>query len=149
MNYQDHLTKFTILCPLKSKTAKEVAYQLMDMFCMFGAPFILQSDNGREFANKIVQILAEMWPGMKLMHGKPRQSQGSVERSNQEVRDMVVAWMSDTNTKTWSEELSLPKARKTKLCSQALRQVIVRLYLELHRGSDLWILPSLKTYSSI
>jgi len=52
MNYQDHLTKFTILHPLKSKTAEEVAYQLIDIFCMFGAPFILQSDNGREFANK-------------------------------------------------------------------------------------------------
>jgi len=86
-NYQDHLTKFTILCPLKSKTAKEVAYQLMDIFCMFGDPFILQGDNGRKFANKIIQNLADMWPRMKLVHGKPRhsQSQGSVKRSNQDV----------------------------------------------------------------
>jgi len=47
-----------------------------------------------------------MWPGMKLVHGKPRhsQSQGSVERSTQDVRNMV-AWMSDNNTKTWSEGL--------------------------------------------
>jgi len=87
MNYQDHLTKFTILRPLKSKTAEEVAYQLLYIFCMFSAPFILQSDNDREFANKIIQNLADMWPGMKLVHGKPRhsQSQGSVERSNQDV----------------------------------------------------------------
>jgi hypothetical protein len=28
------------------QTAEEVAYQLMDIFCIFGAPFILQSDNG-------------------------------------------------------------------------------------------------------
>jgi hypothetical protein len=99
MNYQEHLTKFTIRRPLKSKTAEEVAYQLMDIICMFGAPFILQSDNGREFANKIIQNLAEMWPGMKLVHGKQRCSrrQGSVDRSNQDVRDMQVAWMSDNN----------------------------------------------------
>ena len=85
------------------QTAEEVAYQLMDIFCMFGAPFILQSDNGREFANKIIQNLADMWPCvMKLVRGKPRhsQSQGSVERSNQDVRDMLVAGMSDKNTKT-------------------------------------------------
>ena len=102
MNYQDHLTKFTILRPPKSKTAEEVAYQLMDIFCMFGAPFILQSDNGREFANKIIQKLADMWPGRKFMYGKPRysESQGSVERSNQDVRDIFVAWVSDNNTKT-------------------------------------------------
>jgi len=89
------------------QTAKEVAYQLMDIFYMFGGPFILQSDNGREFADKIIQNLADMCPGMKLVHGKPRysQSQGSVERSNQDVRDMLVAWMSDNNTKTWSEVL--------------------------------------------
>jgi len=34
------------------QTAEEVAYQLMDIFRMFGAPFILQSDNGREFAKE-------------------------------------------------------------------------------------------------
>jgi len=87
MNYQDHLTKLTILRPLKSKTVEEVAYQLTDIFCMFGVPFILNSDNDREFSNKIIQNLADMWPGMKLVHAKPRysQSQGSVERSNQDV----------------------------------------------------------------
>src|SRR5215510_10483839 len=114
MNYQDHLTKFTILRPLKSKTAEEVAYQLMDIFCMFGAPFILQSDSGCEFSNKIIQNLADMWPGMKLVQGKPRhsQSQGSVERSNQDIRDMLVAWMSDNNTKTWSEGLRFIQSKK-------------------------------------
>jgi len=60
MNHQDHLTKFTVLHPLKRKTADEVDYQLMDIFCMFGAPFILQSDNGRQFANKIIQNLADV-----------------------------------------------------------------------------------------
>jgi IS30 family transposase len=122
MNYQDHLTKFTILCPLESKTAEEVAYQLMDIFCMFGAPFILQSDNGREFANKIIQNLADMWPEMKFVHGKPRhpQSPGSVERSNQDVRDMLVVWMSDNNTKNWSEGLRFIQSKK----NQALHAVI-------------------------
>jgi len=55
------------------QTDEEVAYQLMDIFCMFGAPSILQSDNGRKFVNKM-QNLADMRPGMKLVHGKPRHS---------------------------------------------------------------------------
>ncbi|XP_025261981.1 KRAB-A domain-containing protein 2-like [Camponotus floridanus] len=71
MNYQDHLTKFTILRPLKTKTAEEVAYQFIDIFCLFGCPH----------------------------------SQGSVERSNQDIRDMLVAWMADNNTEKWSEGL--------------------------------------------
>ena len=56
MNYQDHLTKFVCLRPLKSKTAEEVAYHLVDIFCDKGAPHILQSDNGREFSNKVCSI---------------------------------------------------------------------------------------------
>ena len=62
------------------QTAEDLACQLMDIYCLFGAPFILQSDIGREFANKIIQNLAYMWPGMELVHGKLRhsQSQGSV-----------------------------------------------------------------------
>jgi hypothetical protein len=64
--------------------AEEVACQLMVIFCMFGATFILQRDNGREFANKIIHNLADLWPGMKLVHVKARhsQSQGLAERSN-------------------------------------------------------------------
>jgi len=46
MVYQDHLTKFVILRPLTRKRAEEVAYVLIDIFTTFGAPAILQSDNG-------------------------------------------------------------------------------------------------------
>ena len=48
LHYQDHFTQFTILRPLKSKTAAEVAYNLLDIILILGAPMILQSDNGHE-----------------------------------------------------------------------------------------------------
>jgi hypothetical protein len=35
--YQDHFTKFVSLRSLKTKTASEVAYNLIDIFCIFGA----------------------------------------------------------------------------------------------------------------
>ena len=57
LNYQDHLTKMVVLRPLKTKTAEEVAYHLVDFFCDKGSPHVLQSDNGREFANKICQCI--------------------------------------------------------------------------------------------
>ena len=34
--YQDHLTKFIVLRPLKRKTAEEVVRTLMDIFCLIG-----------------------------------------------------------------------------------------------------------------
>ena len=98
MVYQDHLTKFCVLRPLTSKRAAEVAYQLLDIFLLFGAPCILQSDNGSEFTAQIIVELKELWPDLVLVHGKPRhpQSQGSVERANCDIKDMLVAWLGKT-----------------------------------------------------
>ncbi|KFM71468.1 KRAB-A domain-containing protein 2, partial [Stegodyphus mimosarum] len=42
LNSQDHLTKFILLRALKSKRAEEVAYQLLDVFSIMGAPNVLQ-----------------------------------------------------------------------------------------------------------
>ena len=52
--YQDHLTKSCVFRALTSKFTTEVAFQLMDIFLLFGAPVILQSDNGSEFTTKII-----------------------------------------------------------------------------------------------
>ena len=52
--YQDHLTKFVQLRPVTSKREPEIAYQLLDIFRIFGSPIILQSDNGREFVNSVI-----------------------------------------------------------------------------------------------
>ncbi|XP_060524468.1 KRAB-A domain-containing protein 2-like [Cylas formicarius] len=73
-----------------------------------GAPIILQSDNGREFANRIIKNLAEMWPGLKLVHGKPRHSQNQrfVGRSNQDER------LADQHTTKWSEGLRFVQSNK-------------------------------------
>ena len=116
MVYQDHLTKFVVLRPLKSKTAEEVAYNLIDIFTLLGAPSILQSDNGREFANKVVSNLKEYWPTLKIVHGKPRhsQSQGSVERANQDIENMLCTWMQDEKTDKWSEGIRFVQLMKNR-----------------------------------
>ncbi|GBP20844.1 KRAB-A domain-containing protein 2 [Eumeta japonica] len=73
-------------------------------FLEFGAPYILQSDNGREFTAKIIAEMVNMWPDCKIIHGTPRhpQTQGSVERSNQDVENMLRAWMRDNNSTNWA-----------------------------------------------
>ena len=38
MVYQDHLTKWTVLRPLKTKKAEEIAENLVNTFCHFGSP---------------------------------------------------------------------------------------------------------------
>ena len=46
------------------QTAEEVAYQLMDMFCMFGGPFILQSEMAANLQTKYYKtwlICGQVW----------------------------------------------------------------------------------------
>jgi hypothetical protein len=48
-----------------------------------------------------------MWNYIKIVHGQPRQSesQGSVERANQDVENMLAKWLETNNTAMWSEGL--------------------------------------------
>ena len=64
---------------------------------------ILQSDNGREFVNEVIPKVMSMWTDVVIVHGRPRhpQSQGSVERANQDVEIMLGNWMTEHNGKNW------------------------------------------------
>ncbi|CAF1686885.1 unnamed protein product [Rotaria magnacalcarata] len=114
VNYQDHFTKFCILRPLKTKTACEVAYQLLEIFTILGVPVILQSDSGREFVAKIIQELVDMWSGVKIVHGRARypQSQGSVERCKQDIKQLIGTWIRENQSKKWSHGLRFVQFQK-------------------------------------
>ncbi|XP_028140049.1 uncharacterized protein LOC114334213 [Diabrotica virgifera virgifera] len=86
-------------------------------------PIILQSVNGREFSNIIIEELCSMWKDLKIVHGKPRnsQSQGSVANKDTEnilVQRKVHSWKTIKQTSgqlsrgssicTIHQELSLP-----------------------------------------
>ena len=82
----DVCTAFTVIHALKTKEMEEVARRLWEVFTDFGTPKVLQSDNGTEFVNKVLNALT-------IIHGiEPRLSaaynprtNGLVERTNKEV----------------------------------------------------------------
>ncbi|KRZ48968.1 KRAB-A domain-containing protein 2 [Trichinella nativa] len=84
MTYLNHFTKFCILSPLMLKRAEEVASKLLKIFLTFGAPSILQSDNGQEFSYVIIAELKTCWPELKL------------------VTDKLAIWMRENGCKRWS-----------------------------------------------
>ena len=49
LDYQDHGIKFCQLRALTQRTHRAVALELIQIFCLFGQPSILQADNGKEF----------------------------------------------------------------------------------------------------
>lgn len=102
---QDHLTKFLCLRPLISKEAVNVASELFHIFCTFGAPSILQTDNGTEFKNQLLQQFQDIWPEIEIRHGRPRhpQSRGSIESANKTIKNMLTAWLKQHNSTHWSD----------------------------------------------
>ena len=48
-------------------------------------------------------MIRELWPGCKVIHGKPRhpESQGSVERVNREIKKVLGALMRKANDTCW------------------------------------------------
>lgn len=56
----DIATRFVCLAALKDKSAISVAQGLYPMFCNFGFPKILQSDNGTEFVNSVIKEFTQL-----------------------------------------------------------------------------------------
>ena len=59
-----------------------------------------------------------------IVHGKPRhpQSQGSVERANSDVKDMLTAWISDNNTTDWAIGLKFVQFQKNNSHHTGIKQ---------------------------
>ncbi len=56
----NHFSRFSILVPLKDKQATTVARTLIDeVFCKFNTPRTLQSNNGSEFNNHVLDAICK------------------------------------------------------------------------------------------
>ena len=90
---------------MKSKQAKEVVLGLKErVFSMFGLPYILHSDNSREFVNNLIVDNIEAWSGeCKLVSGKARSPwlQGCVEKGNHCVEIMITAKHHEKSSNEW------------------------------------------------
>jgi hypothetical protein len=58
----DTFTRYVITVPLKSKTAEEVSKALMNnLFCVFGRPDNILTDDGKEFINGALRAVNKRW----------------------------------------------------------------------------------------
>jgi len=66
-----------------------------------------------------------MWSDIKIFHGKPRhsQSQGSVERANRDVEDILVTWMAENISKDWLSGIKFVQFRKNRAFHSGFRLV--------------------------
>ncbi len=88
----DHFSRYSILVPLKDKTATTVATALIDnVFCPFNTPKTLLSDNGPEFNNSILSEICKQFDIKKtnIVASHPA-SNGLVERQNRKIMSPTI-----------------------------------------------------------
>jgi transposase InsO family protein len=152
LHVRDHFSRYSWAKPLTSKEPVVIAGILYEIFCQFGPPVILQSDNGKEFTSRVIISLAELWPGIRLVNGRPRysQSQGLVERGNSILEKRIGAWMEQNNSKDWTVCLNYVIYVMNNTICRATNKTPYELVFGMHPHNDnVWMEHLFKNKSCI
>jgi hypothetical protein len=93
------------LKPMQYGTPMEAANMLIDIYCEQGAPVVLQSVNGRDFAKDIVMEISKLWPNCRQLHGLIRVSSFSDIADNSTIMEQLVTMQKRFNTNVWAHLL--------------------------------------------
>ena len=119
----DHLTRFLVLIPIKSKEASVVVRHLIDrVFSVFGPPETLHSDQGKEFENQLVKELQSVFGYKKTRTAAYRPQGNSVlERVHSTVHNML-AMYSNLACDNWAELLPFVQLAHNTAYSKTLEE---------------------------
>ena len=86
----DAYTRYVVLEPIEDKSAKSVGDALCTIFSRFGIPLSIQSDNGTEFNNTIVNSIKRMF-GISSIYSAPYHpsQNGLVERQMKTISSIL------------------------------------------------------------
>ncbi|XP_015172211.1 PREDICTED: zinc finger protein 585A-like isoform X1 [Polistes dominula] len=146
--YEDLPSKFVVLHALQSNTAKEVANKLLDILSIIGAPQVLQSGNGRNFAEQIVKELRILWKDFIILHGNICKCE---EDDNRDFKNLLKCWLNKNPDKSWYEGLkfiqifqnSTYRCQNGKipcdvLFGQNVHQEFQKLIIPKNAANDMW-----------
>ena len=103
----DVCTAYTVIRALKNKEMETVAQQLWMIFCEYGTPKIMQSDNGLEFVNRVMKAMTVIHGiDHRLITAYHPSANGQVERRNKEVSKALKKFTEGTYA-AWQQWLPL------------------------------------------
>lgn len=102
---QDLFTKWVECCALRKANGKRIGEALEDLvFSRWGTPQVLLTDNGTEFANNHLDVIART-RGIHRSFAPPYHPQANpVERVNRVLKTMMVSFI-ENDHKAWDEHL--------------------------------------------
>ena len=103
----DVFTNFSLLRPIENKEAVTIAKELWKTICDFGPPKIIQSDQGTEFVNYVLNVLIKLYKIDRkltmLYHPKANEL---VKRKNKDAT-LILNKLIDGTTNHWNEFIPL------------------------------------------
>jgi len=101
----DQLSKWVEIVPFRSANSRKVVEVLEDhIFCRYGPPKYLVSDNGAQFKSKLFKLMCQQW-GITHRLTSPYHPQINLaERVNRNLKKMICSFVSD-NHKSWDNYL--------------------------------------------
>lgn len=98
----DHFSKYSLIYLLKRATGRVLASLLRQIYCMFGAPKMLVSDNGPQMISSHVSKICCMW-GVRRIFTVPYHPQSNwVERVNRNLVSMLCCFVG-RNHSSWDK----------------------------------------------
>ena len=106
LSIHDDLTKYLVLVPLKTQRTESIIDALLHHYIyIFSAPKTILTDQGQNFISELMEKFEEAF---KIKHIKTAsfhpQSNGSLERTDATVKDMIRTSLHDSN-KEWDHVL--------------------------------------------
>jgi hypothetical protein len=103
----DDFTKWVEIFPLRDATAARIGKVLEEnVFCRFGMPKYLVSDNGTNFTSNIMAYFCSQW-GIRQRFTSPYHPQSNLtERANRTIKTMIRAYLEGQPHNKWADNLS-------------------------------------------
>jgi hypothetical protein len=106
----DCFSRYVELYPASDCTAEAAARAIVEHFGTFGAPKIILSDNGSQYANQVIGQLASLTDvDLKKTIAYSHEENGITERANKEILRHIRALFDEHNDVSWSLLLPLVK----------------------------------------
>ena len=96
--YEEVVSRFIILKALKSKDPREVAIEIVDIVTTVGAPPIIQSGNGTDYAGRFVSETRDLLRDLQIQHGDAPKNPPDDHR---DFKEIMRSWMRKNPGRTW------------------------------------------------
>lgn len=98
----DGFSKWVEIFPLRNALATTIGKLVeTQLFCRFGSPHVVVSDNGTNFSSQIINYLCAQW-GVTSPH---HPQSNLTERANRTVKQMIRTYLADSHHKNWCKHL--------------------------------------------